>query len=1029
MRCTKMLSIKPNFIVLIAFLICSSSVSFLYGQNITKENEMRKSLDFMFEHLDRSSVPTGLLRDYAVEYEDLDLFSGEVPLKDNNIGTLSRFGNLLKTISSSAVKEDPVKIFENTIRKKKGQTRSGELNIGIMLFEYARIKANALKDGLIRYENGKVYNTRKEESPYQLEYAFAGCCLQSSVEQSNVTFSIPSYLLLANCDIRDVEIDYGAGFTNVQPDRSVNATLKSGINKVNIRVTLRNGKKLNAHTVVLVNDARSLQQTRAGINFNNDSLVCHYSTVITGENYRGITTSAEIYISYAPGRSSLRKPLLIVEGFDPRVGGGSSKGSWNFNQINKDQSIIDLNRDYGYDIVYVDWVKSQEYIQANSYTLKKVIEWVNNRKASAGSTESNVIIGHSMGGLIARYALKTMENQGVKHQVSTYVSYDAPHLGAHVPLGVLYAFHGIMKFIDEHGVIDALLTSFTPAGQYIELGKSMAYSTAAQQMLVHFVDPAGNYNNQEHNTWQNELKTLGYPKGDSGASFQMLAVSNGSYGQMNVPPYYLNTNFSAGTDLGSSFLPGILGLAVGIGLNDIVAGLLTVLPGTTTLNATFNIYPARSSGDLVTQIRLQYKKIFLWIVPISRELFSYDRYYQGRYFYDTYPSSYYALTQDNQGLPIVYEDGTNIPLIFDFGYNVKISSKIPFVPNSSALAYGDGININPANFQNPPHGIDSPFGENYYTQALFSQSHARFNREALNWVIQRLSTSIVGPKVGYTGAQYSLSNTFGSVTWTSSDANIATINSNGILTARGKGIITLTANNLGRTYSQVIMVGMPRYVLSASHEPGGYVINAECIDAQYNDYLPKMNGVLTYSWGVKYPDKEIRWVETDVPNLMVQLQGQNEKVIVFLEITDANGNKTELQHVEINSQDTYVAENQNLYIDSKGELYKENKQKYSYSYARLYITYRANIPDKYKEREWMATTAMVLKPFSVSSIIEARSGGPLIKDILPSSELDYIKNNSVDNQVYRYTLILLNYKSKAIQFIPITFTYKANISL
>lgn len=1026
MRCTKTLSIKPNFIVLIAFLICSFWVSSLYGQNIAQENEMRKSLDFMFEHLDRSSVPTGLLRDYAVEYEDLDLFTGKVPLNDNNIGTLIRFGNLLKTISSSAVKEDPVRKIETSIRKKKEQSKSGELNIGIMLFEYARIKANALTDGLIRYENGKVYNIRKEESPYQLEYAFAGCCLQSSVRQSKVIFSIPSYLFLSNCDIRDVEIDYGTGFMNIQPDRSVNATLKSGINKVNIRVTLRNGKKLNAHTVVLVEDVQPLQQTRAGININNDSLVCHYSTVILGESYRGITTSAEIYISYAPGRFSLRKPLIIVEGFDPRVSRDSPRGSWNFYQVNKDQSIIDLNRDYGYDIVYVDWVKSQEYIQANSYTLKKVIEWVNNRKVSAGSTESNVIIGHSMGGLIARYALKTMENQGVKHQVSTYVSYDAPHLGAHIPLGVLYAFHGIMKFIDEHGVIDALLTSFTPAGQYIELGESMAYSTAAQQMLVHFVDPAGNYNNQEHNTWQNELKSLGYPKGDLGASFQMLAVSNGSYGQMDVPPYYLNANFSAGTDLGSSFLPGILGLAVGIGLNDIVAGLLTVLPGTTTLNAAFNIYPGRSSGDLVTQIRLQYKKKFLWIVPISRELFSYDGYYQSRYFYDTYPSSYYALTQDNQGLPIVYEYGTGLPLIFDFGYNVKISPRIPFVPNSSALAYGDGVNINPANFLNPPHGMDSPFGENYYTQT-FSQSHAYFTREALNWVTQRLSTSIVGPKVGYNGAQYSLSNTVGSVMWTSSDANIATINSNGILTAKGKGIITLTATNMGNAYSQVIMVGMPRYILSASHEPGGYAINAECIDTQYNDYLPKLNGVLTYNWGVKYPDKEIRWVETDVPNLMVQLQGQNEKVIVFLEITDANGNKTELQHIEINSQDVYVAENQNLYINSKGELYKENKQKYSYSYARLYITYRANIADKYKEREWMATTAMVLKPFSVSSTIEARSGGSLIKDILSSPELDYIKNNSVDNQVYRYSLILLNYKSRAIQFIPITFTYKTNI--
>lgn len=62
-----------------------------------------------------------------------------------------------------------------------------------------------------------------------------------------------------------------------------------------------------------------LQQTRASIISINDSLVCHYSTIIQGESYRGISTSAEIFISYAPGRSSLRKPLLIVEGFDPRI--------------------------------------------------------------------------------------------------------------------------------------------------------------------------------------------------------------------------------------------------------------------------------------------------------------------------------------------------------------------------------------------------------------------------------------------------------------------------------------------------------------------------------------------------------------------------------------------------------------------------------------------------------------------------------------------------------------------------------------
>lgn len=448
---SKTLNLKPSFVFFMTFLICFFMVSTLFGQRVSQNNEMRKSLDFMFEHLERNSVPKGLLRDYAVEYEDLDLFSGEVPLEDDNVGTIIRFGNLLKTISSSAVKEDPIKSFESSIQNYKKQKKTGELTLGIMLYEYARIKANALTDGLIRYENGQVYNTNKDESPYQLEYAFAGSCLESPIQQSNVTFTLPSSFLLTNCDIKEIEIDFGAGFRSINPDKPVNASLNKGINKLVIRTTLQNGQILSAHTIVQVEDLTSHPQTRAII--NNDSLTAHYSTIIQGQNYGGITTSAEVTISYAPGNYSLRKPLIIVEGFDPRVDAETPKGSWSFNRTKFESNIIDLNRKYGYDIVYVDWVNSQEYIQANSYTLKSVIEWVNSRKSG---NETNVIVGHSMGGIIARYALKTMENQGIRHQVSTYVSYDAPHLGAHVPLGVLYAFHGILSFLDGHSVMDAL---------------------------------------------------------------------------------------------------------------------------------------------------------------------------------------------------------------------------------------------------------------------------------------------------------------------------------------------------------------------------------------------------------------------------------------------------------------------------------------------------------------------------------------------------------------------------------------------
>ena len=49
------------------------------------------------------------------------------------------------------------------------------------------------------------------------------------------------------------------------------------------------------------------------------------------------------------------------------------------------------------------------------------------------NSSPTLLVGHSMGGLVARYALKTMENKSEKHNVGTYVSYDSPHLGANVP--------------------------------------------------------------------------------------------------------------------------------------------------------------------------------------------------------------------------------------------------------------------------------------------------------------------------------------------------------------------------------------------------------------------------------------------------------------------------------------------------------------------------------------------------------------------------------------------------------------------
>ena len=195
---------------------------------------------------------------------------------------------------------------------------------------------------------------------------------------------------------------------------------------------------------------------------------------VPGTSYNGVSTSAKVSVKYGTGHTAITKPFIFVEGFDPRCLNPKEDGNWNFGMFceeYKDQ--VDQLCNKGYDIVYVDWDKSEEYIQANAYTLIEVIKKINSLKQG---TESNVLMGHSMGGLIARYALKTMENRSEKHEVGTYISYDAPHLGAHIPLGVLYGFNGIMSFIQSHNILDAIIESLADVdlSKYIQYGVSLA---------------------------------------------------------------------------------------------------------------------------------------------------------------------------------------------------------------------------------------------------------------------------------------------------------------------------------------------------------------------------------------------------------------------------------------------------------------------------------------------------------------------------------------------------------------------------
>lgn len=923
-----------KFRFFVVFAMFQLHIAYIYGQQ-SGYTELRENLDFMFERIDKESVPTGLLRDYAIEEEDFNLYTGKEALTDKNKVTVVRYASLLSSIQSAALIADPINRFEQTLKQWDKSRSTKNIRLSVMFFKYAEIKANALTSGLIKYTNGQVINVTSANSPYQMGQVFAASCLDYATTDQEITFILPQEYILTNTKCANFQLNWGNGFTPLLPNEPVNARLKEGENIITIKAKSDNGEELISHTFIMV--APLDKSSTKALNSMADLT---YSVI--GKPYNEVQTSAQVSVKYGYGHTSIQKPFIFVEGFDPTILNPQNKGLWNIDRLHK-QNPRNINELLyaGYDLVYVDWNQSEEYIQANANVLIEVINDINFRKASVGSSEPNIIMAHSIGGLVTRYALKKMENENKRHQVNTFISYDTPHLGAHIPLGILYGFHGIMTFIKEHNLLKSITQSLgnVPITDFIKYGEAVAYSTAAQQMLIYYVDPAGFFNNNRHIAWQKELNTLGFPKGDNGSSFNMWAIANGDYSSTHIPPRaYISTPFNAESDI-LHLIPFLSSVTLGLTLNDVVVTLLNILPGRTSINGHFDLYPAKAIGQKVTSISMQYKKKFLWLIPISKNVFSYERYYQGTHLFDTYPSSHYK-----HNLGVNSEEG-GLPIIGNFAVDIYTYPNIPFIPISSALAYGDGINYNSNSFTSQPPIGATPFGENYFLQS--ATEHSQITEKAFKWVSSKLRTSIIGPNVGNDGIQYALSNPPGSITWGTSDPNVATIDQQGVLTVKGKGIISVIATSQGIKYSKLILVGIPRFVLSASHEPGGYKVNATCIDPEYSNRLSELNDAVTYRWGVKFTNKDIQWVESDSYNILLQLEEGNQEVTVFLQVADKNGNTSTSQSVKVTSKDIYMLADRKLYITADGNIYNERLHTYFYDLSRVYVNYVPDLPDMY----------------------------------------------------------------------------------
>ncbi|MFI8345972.1 esterase/lipase family protein [Streptomyces sp. NPDC085596] len=142
------------------------------------------------------------------------------------------------------------------------------------------------------------------------------------------------------------------------------------------------------------------------------------------------------HVYYGAGNQGIVRPVLMADGFNL----GKSDLDWLYAGLDRDFPLLSELRRRGRDVILVGFKERSASILDNARTVTAAVQ----RTIAEQLGDALLTVGgFSMGGLITRYALAKMEQEHIDHRTSLYFSYDTPHRGAYIPVGLQAFSHFI----------------------------------------------------------------------------------------------------------------------------------------------------------------------------------------------------------------------------------------------------------------------------------------------------------------------------------------------------------------------------------------------------------------------------------------------------------------------------------------------------------------------------------------------------------------------------------------------------------
>jgi hypothetical protein len=793
-------------------LLCFGT--FLYTTAQTVNTTFATQINNTLSGLDKSKVPHKLLKDQAMEFAELGAYNGT--LTADNIVHRGNYAALYNTLLMARVQSGVPGMYTPQQFEDRWDTRreARKMVLSGMYYKYTKLKENAyptyvnVSNNIIsdKYVNGVWQNPYEEKEVFVLAPPI--------LKYNGLTLGVklPTALWYTNqgANVQNIAIDFsdGLGYRTITMDQYIGVSYSiKGLYEWKYRLKLTNGEYRYSHSKVYMDGINSIVATDKTGPGGPASCPGVFTQAFNGtRTYLGQAGSATLEIDYASDDCVIRKPLIVAEGFDSGLLGVENPlGENDYGTFSTDVTTGtgDLSAEIQtYDIIYVNWTNGRDHLLRNAYLLEEIIDYVNNLKVGA---HKNVVLGQSMGGVIARYALKDMEDLNIDHDTRLYVSHDAPQQGANIPVGISYfARHIIDQFIETPlGDMDINVTGDGGSISIKDI-EDLLDAPGTKQLLIKSVDSGFNITGTDHNSWQTILNNKGYPQ-----ETRNISLSNGNH-CANPQPFNPGDNLfllngEGGTSLLTDFLltlfPGLTDLGV-ITLANILnePGLLVaLLPGKSSFDLEFRsrALPTAGSTAQVYKGNITFtKKILFFNINVTITDRSFNS--SGLLSYDYYPGGAYSLF-DLDGM-----NGSNA-----FGdYDISISNQpsFDFIPVPSALDVGTGTSLNNQDYlnrynaENPPTGNKAiPFDNflvTYTPGSDLNEEHISFNTRNGNWLASELNLvdpdlvidcsffcddqGISGPETICTSATYSVAISTGTtVTWSVSPSNAGTFTGQG----------------------------------------------------------------------------------------------------------------------------------------------------------------------------------------------------------------------------------------------------------